>query len=256
MKQSLVFKARIYLYSDEQSNTLSSLQYWFTRACNYGSRVFFDNIGCRKAANRKWNQNHKRKRYNNDLTAMQLQKKIYRRIRKAYHLKSELACAVPRVVVARYRAVKTQMKNEPRSYQDRYTHKWHHYYRRLEDLWHPIAFHTPQAVLTRGRDWSFTHDRQNHQVLSLNTLGRRIKVRYFIPSYFKKYLKYPLKYGAAQVLHKRNHWTVHIAVQVTVPDMGKIRNVVGSDRGLNQLIIISIRIMSVVIVENTPALTT
>ncbi|XIF20042.1 MAG: Hypothetical protein AJITA_00755 [Acetilactobacillus jinshanensis] len=56
-----------------------------------------------------------------------------------YGLKSQLAESVPKTVLARY-----------------HTKQWHHCYKDVHWIWHPIHFRRPQVDLLAGRDWSLT----------------------------------------------------------------------------------------------------
>ena len=105
----------------------------------------------------------------------------------------------------------------------------------LDWLWKPVEFKRPQADLVRGRDYSFI---ENGGRISINTLGKRVKVTYDLPDCYKDYFDGPWSFGTAKLVSLKGKWYLHIPVSKEVPDTfdaHKPTHVVGIDRGLRFL---------------------
>lgn len=167
-----------------------------------------------------------------------VQKAIYHQLRDFFHLKSQMTISACKTVTARYKTVKTQMKNTPYKY--RYEDgTWESFERSLEWLQKPIYFHRPQADLVRGRDYRFEMDEKTgHESLSLNTLGKRIHVPYVVPNNFQEYFDGTWSFGTGKVVKLKGNWYFHIPMTKATPESvatTEPSHVVGIDRGLRFL---------------------
>jgi hypothetical protein len=111
---------------------------------------------------------------------MLLQEELYDEIRARFGLKSQMTISSFKTVAARYKTVREQLQRNPFKYQDE-DGKWIYISRTLEWLMKPIVFSRPQADLVRGRDYSFV---DNGTMISVNTLGKRVRVSFDVPEYF------------------------------------------------------------------------
>ena len=165
------------------------------------------------------------------LNFMDLQKQLYSEVRDICGLKSQMTISALKTVTARYKTVKEQLYQHPYRYKDK-DGDWHKITKTLEWLTKPIIFHRPQADLVRGRDYSFV---ENGMKLSLNTLGKRIKVTFDIPEYFKEYFDGSWSFGTGRIVSLNGEWYFHIPMTkecLDTFDADKPRHVVGIDRGL------------------------
>lgn len=215
MDLNRVIKARIVF--DNQNDILKMVesQESFRQGCNFVSDYIF----------------------NNDfpLNATALNKVVYNDLRKRFGLKSQMAQSCIRTVVARYKAVQTQLRKQrvwDGYKKDNHGKDVRNYINKdLTFLWKPIAFNRPQLDLVRNRDYSYTKDNK----MSLNTIHGRVVVK---PIYdgFKQYFDGSWTLGTAKILKSGKHWFMHIAVTKVVNDITmKPKNVVGIDRGLRQI---------------------
>ncbi|WP_373842420.1 RNA-guided endonuclease TnpB family protein [Limosilactobacillus sp.] len=214
MQQAITIKCKLKLQSpfDEMALTKSLEQY--RQACNYVSQYMFD--------------------HQFEMQQAVLNKALYHQLRSRYGLKAQMAQSVIRTTTARYRTVKTQLKQYPYRYnsgkQDKYGNDiWKTAPRTLEWLWHPINFKRPQLDLQRNRDWSIKAD----HVMSINTVNGRIKAP-FVCQGFDQYLDGTWQFGMAKILYTGNKWYMHISATKELPDYAKEQSehVVGIDRGL------------------------
>lgn len=199
--------------SEEDAALLCELTERYAEACTEISKYVFDN--------------------GFPLNFMDIQKAMYDDIRKTFQLKSQMTISSFKTVTARYKTVQDQLEKKPYRYEDEHG-EWRSIQRTLEWLQRPIVFSRPQADLVRGRDYSFTDD---GKVLSLNTLGKRIKVTFDVPEYFQEYFDGTWKFGTGKVVSLLGEWYFHIPVTkyIKPPDTDSIRHVVGIDRGLRFL---------------------
>ena len=167
-----------------------------------------------------------------ELRQVKLHQVLYRPLREAFKLRSQMTQSVFRTVKARYDAIQTQMKKRPCRYQDDQG-KWQQTPKDLTWLWQPVQFRRPQLDLVRGRDWSVKKDGN----LSLNTLQGRIVVIPVPTDHWESYFDGPWKLGTAKVVRSGRKWYLHISVSKVVPDYDKAQttHVVGIDRGLRFL---------------------
>ena len=165
------------------------------------------------------------------LNTVKLQIALYAGLREQFNLKAQMAISVLRTVTARYKAVRTQLKQKPYRYQDD-AGKWQKQAKDLTWLWRPVSFHRPQLDLVRGRDWSIRKDGS----FSLNTLAKRIIV-WPIMAHWANYFDGTWKLGTAKVLTSGGKWYLHIGATKAVPDyeQEQTTHVVGVDRGLRFL---------------------
>lgn len=159
---------------------------------------------------------------------------LYKDVRFMFGLKSQMSISVFKTVLARYKTVEEQVKQQTVSYSDE--NGTNYLFRKsLDWLQYPIHFRRPQADLVRGRDWGFLSGMAK---VSVNTLSGRMKCMYecrkdsrlFDPSW---------KHGGAKlVFHESDkNWYLHISVNKVFPetDRSKIRAIDGHDRGLINL---------------------
>ena len=214
MQQTITIKAK--LLTDSEMPEFNYLTEQFRKACNFVSD---------------WVFNH-----DFELNQLKINDAIYYQIRRDFKLKAQLTQSVIRAVVARYKAVQTQLANKPyRVWSGKYDKKSHKIYlsiaRDLTWLWQPIHFKRPQADLQRNRDWSLTAGK-----LSINTLNKRVKTAYVCYG-FDQYLDGSWKLGLAKLIKNGKHWYFYISASKELPDYQKsqTRHVIGIDRGLNFL---------------------
>ena len=198
----------------EEKLLLQDLTSRYAAACNYISQYIFEN--------------------GFEINSINLQKVLYTPIREQFSLKSQMSISVLKTVTARYRAVKEQLFQNPYKYQDE-NGNWQYITKTLEWLWRPISFKRPQADLVRGRDYSFVND---GTLLSLNTLGKRIKVSFDVPEAFKSYFSGEWTFGGGKLVRMNGEWYFHIAMSRQSEreySNDTVRHVVGIDRGLRFL---------------------
>ncbi|WP_241960253.1 transposase, partial [Lactobacillus helveticus] len=174
-----------------------------------------------------------------ELKQSKLNKALYHDLRDKFELKSQMAQSAIKIVIARYKTVKTQLFQHPFRYD---TGKkdgkgrgiWAQIYRDLTWLWQPINFKRPQLDLQRGRDWSYLSTTNQ---LSLNTLNGRRKVD-FVCKGFDQYLdQTKWKFGSLKMLQLRGKWYIHLSATTAIPEFEAEQavHVVGIDRGLRFL---------------------
>lgn len=204
-------KLRIHV-TPEQELLFRQMTEQYRQACNFVSQYIFDN------------------QFN--LVYQNLNKELYGDLRNLFGLKSQLAQSSIKTTIAKYKTVKQQLFQNPYKYKDE-NGNWQRITKTLEWLWKPVLFSRPQADLVRNRDYSFV---DNRQILSINTLGKRIKCT-FESEHFAEYLDSSYEFGTAKLIELKGLWYLHIPVSKTVEDFQKenVRHVVGIDRGLRFL---------------------
>lgn len=214
MEQTVIIKVKLKLEDPKISDSFKRTMEQYRQACNYISQYIFD--------------------HDFVLGQNKLSKALYQDIRQRFGLKSQMTQSAIRNVVARYRAVKTQLSQKPYRYdsgeKDNQGHAiWKSAKRDLTWLWRPVYFKRPQVDLQRNRDWSILKD--GH--MSLNTINKRVKVTPVCHG-FDQYMDHTWKFGIAKLLHEGNKWMLHISATKELPDvdLSEINNVVGLDRGL------------------------
>lgn len=214
MDVSITVKVRLKLSDSQVGNQLRNMMEQYTNACNYVSQYIID--------------------HNFELKQSELNKALYYDLRDRFNLKAQLAQSVLKTVIARYKAINTQMKQRDYRYQDINTGKWYHEKRDVTYIQHCPKFRRLQADLVRRRDWSYSSSTQQ---LSINTLNERVKVTSICKG-FDKYLDGTWKFGTAKLLTVGNKWYLHIAATKEFDDFDKqqVKHVVGIDRGLRQMI--------------------
>lgn len=213
-EQTVSIKLKIKLHNSQDAKELKELMIAFRNGCNYVSEYIFNHQFI--------------------LNKNKIQNAIYYDLRTTYHLKAQLAISCIRSTVARYKAVKTQLANNPYWYDTGKKNKngkaiWKSVPRDLTWLWYPINFKRPQADLQRNRDWS----KLANGDLSVAGLTKRVKVTPVCKG-FDQYFDGTWKLGAAKLLFNNQKWYLHISVTKDIPELGNqaIKNVVGLDRGL------------------------
>lgn len=150
-------------------------------------------------------------------------------------LNTAMVQSVYRTVKARYDTVETQLIKKPyRVWSGQYNKKGKKIYlsieRDLEWLQKPIHFKRPQADYLRNTNYSFTKHYNN---ISLNVLGKRIKVEYS-HNFNKLLFAKTSKLGTAKLVSRCGHWYLHIPVTIDLTPLNndQIQHIVGIDRGL------------------------
>ena len=182
-------------------------------ACNFVSQYIFDS---------------------GETNLTKIHEALYLDIRANFNLKSQLAISAARTVVARYGTIKEQLEKKPFKYKDE-NGDWQYITRTLEWLWKPVFFSCPQADLVRNRDYSFVDGGKS---LSINTLGKRVKVSFDVPANFEKYFDGSWKFGTAKLVSLNDDWYLHIPMtkeESDELDISMPKHVVGIDRGLRFL---------------------
>lgn len=195
MNITLTAKQQIFP-NEKQIESFKATMETYTKALNFVSEWIFDNSF--------------------NLKQFSVHKEIYHRIRETFNLKSQLTQNAIRDVIARYKAVETQLKNKGNQ---------------LEHLWYPLNFKTPQLTLTRDRDYSFLKTGQ----VSINTNDKREKVDITFKN--REQFLDNHKLGEAKLITKNDKWYLYISATKEYPEFQKenVQHVVGIDRGLRFL---------------------
>lgn len=198
--------------SSEQETLLRQMTEQYRQACNFISEYVFT--------------------HSFDLNFFSLNKVLYRDIRGKFRLKSQLAQSSIKTVIARYNTVKEQLLEHPYRYKDE-KGEWQSIPKTLEWLFKPVYFSRPQTDLVRNRDYSFV---ENGSLLSINTIGERIKCTYE-REHFKEYFDGSWRFGTAKLVELKGLWYLHIPVTREKEDFKKenVKHIVGIDRGLRFL---------------------
>lgn len=210
---------KLHIHPDEAGVALlKELTVKYSCACNYVSEYVFD--------------------HGFILNFMELQKALYNDVRRECGLKSQFTISSLKTVTARYKTIRTQLAKKPYKYQNG-NGDWQFIPRTLEWLTKPVSFRRPQADLVRGRDYSFVNGASGEKLLSLNTLGGRIKVTFDIPDCFEEYFDGSWSFGTGKIVSLLGEWYFHIPVTKTTdkeltPD--NVKHVVGLDRGLRFIV--------------------
>ena len=201
------------LPTEDEASELSIMSEQYRQACNFVSEYIFNN--------------------GFDLNSYSLQKVLYSDVRKKFGLKSQMTVSVFRTVTARYKTVLEQLRQNPYKYEDE-NGDWQFIAKSLEWIWKPIYFSRPQVDLVRSRDYCFLLE--SHK-LSLNTLGRRIKVNY-VDNCWSEYFDGTWTFGTGKIVNAKGHWYFHIPVTKETDESfskEQVQHVVGIDRGLRFL---------------------
>lgn len=216
MEINLTSKLRIVFQSDADRKSAYNTLIAYRDACNYISQYIF----------------------NNDFVLRQseLQSALYHEIRKQFGLKSQMTQSVFKTVIARYKTVQSQLRKQ--RVWDCYKKDNHgkdvpnYINKDLTFLWKPLEFKRPQLDLVRNRDYSFKNN-----VLSINTINGRIHVQ--IHGLLENpYFDGSWTLGTGKVVRSGKHWFFHVATSKEVPSfkLGRLKHVVGIDRGLRQIL--------------------
>ena len=219
MDQTITIKAKLLNIDEETAQSFMQTMVKYKDACNFISQYVFD--------------------HDFELKQSKLNKALYRDLRNKFGLKSQMAQSAIKTVIARYKTVRTQLKQKPYRYdtgkKDGKGHAiWAQTFRDLSWLWYPIKFKRPQLDLQRNRDWSYLSATKQ---ISLNTLQGRKKVD-FVCKGFDQYLDADKwKFGTIKLLQFKNQWYIHLSATVSLPEYQaeKAEHVVGIDRGLRFL---------------------
>ena len=208
--QGITIKVKLDLQHNEDVSKIINTMEHYRQACNYVSEYIFT--------------------HGFQLNPLKLQKEIYNDIRVRFRLKSMMAQSAIRSTIARYKTVKTQLKQNPYKFQDKNTKKWYSVFRNLEWLDKPINFVRPQVDLVRNRDWS----KLANGKLSINTLWGRIFATPVCSDNFEKYFSSDWKLGGAKLIEHGGNWYLHISATKSIEDVNteQIAHIVGIDRGI------------------------
>ena len=216
MDLNRVIKARIVFDNQNDIVKMVESQEAYRQGCNFVSDYIFN--------------------HGFQLNATALNKFVYSDLRERFGLKSQMAQSCIRTVVAQYKTIQTQLRKQrvwDGYKKDNHGNEVKSYINKdLDFLWKPIVFSRPQLDLVRNRDYSYTKDGK----ISLNTIHGRVVVK---PIYngFEQYFDGSWTLGTAKILKSGKHWFMHIAVTKELNDQEpEIKNVVGIDRGLRQLV--------------------
>lgn len=213
MIQSLTAKVRLYPTA-EQSECFQNVAEQYEQVCNIVSEWYFDN-----------HFKVNRKQFNHEM---------YHDLREKFpKLNSAMVQSTYRTVEARYKTVKTQLRQHPYHFKDINTNQWYRYKRDLSWLRKPIKFKRPQADYVRNLNYSFV---QKGTKISLNVLGQRIKVAYN-DQYTQDWFSHDAHLGTAKLVQAQGHWFLHIPVTLEIDEWTAKQNqhAVGIDRGLRQI---------------------
>lgn len=202
-------KLRLYPSAD-QALQLQKMVVEYQRLCNLASQWVFDN--------------------GFPLGSFTLNKALYNDYRKNSALNSQMVQSVFRTVTARYKTVHTQFARKPYHYQAE-NGTWQNVKRDVTWLWKPVKFIRPQADFVRRSNWSFV---KNGTLLSLTTLGKRIKMSFSVKG-FDDLMSW--HFGTAKLVKTCDHWFLHVSVTKQVADFDRqaVSHVVGINRGLRFL---------------------
>lgn len=143
------------------------------------------------------------------LKQIPLQKAVYDDLREKFGLKSQMACNVPRTVIAKFKSNKSNTNQ-----------------------WIKPDFKKPFLALSFNRDFSILAN----DTFSIGTLDGRIKIP-FSRKGFEKYFDDKCTFGGANLIKKKDKFYLCISVTYDIPDVQieDINNVVGIDRGIRFL---------------------
>ena len=216
MDISLTRKIRLYPTA-EQASQLQVVMLEYQQLCNEASQYLFDNSLFEKS---------KLQRRLNDA--------LYYQFRDNSFLGAGLIQSVFKTVIARYKTVATQMKQQPFKYWDDNDKQLYKIKRDLSWLQKPIKFRRPQADYVRTKNYSLANQAKQ---ISLNGVTGRLKVNYDLRNQ-AFLLRDDIKLGTAKLVTSGNHWFFHVSFTMCVPDfqLNNVKHVVGIDRGLRFII--------------------
>ena len=216
MDISLTRKIRLYPTA-EQASQLRAVMLEYQRLCNEASQYLFDNSLFEKS---------KLQRRLNDA--------LYYQFRDNSFLGAGLIQSVFKTVIARYKTVATQMKQQPFKYWDDNDKRLYKIKRDLSWLQKPIKFRRPQADYVRTKNYSLANQAKQ---ISLNGVTGRLKVNYDLRNQ-DFLLRDDIKLGTAKLVTSGNHWFFHVSFTMCVPDfqLDNVKHVVGVDRGLRFIV--------------------
>lgn len=221
VKHVEVLKLQIYP-SFEQQLLFKQTQIAFTQACQFVSDSIFEN--------------------DFELNQKTLRKWLYLRLREEFALPSALAQSVIKVVIAKYKTIRSQFSKQPFCFTDYYESvpkgqkkTVYRVFKTLEWLRKPVQFSKPFVEFMRNINYTIRSDGS----ISIGTLtGREIVTGQWNVDYFRNKFKEDWNFGSAILLERKDKWYLHISVSCDVdePDKENISQIVGIDRGLRQII--------------------
>lgn len=216
MEMTLTKKVRLYPTA-QQADELLKVMTEYQRLCNETSQYGFNY--------QLFEQSKLQKKLNDAL---------YYSFRNSSFLGAGLIQSVFKTVIARYRTVKTQMKQHPFKYWDPVEKRLYRINRDLSWLQKPLMFRRPQADYVRTKNYSLVNDAQQ---ISLNGVNGRLKVAYDLRNR-DFLLRDDLKLGTAKLVKSGGHWFFHVSYTFDVSDfnLNNVQHVVGIDRGLRFIV--------------------
>jgi IS605 OrfB family transposase len=184
--QTITAKIQIYP-NDKQIESLNVTRRAYQKAMNWLSERVFET---------------------RELKQAKLQELYYQKIRADFDLKSQMACTLVRLVIAKYKSAKSNGHD-----------------------WSLVKFRNFEYDMSWNRDYSI-----NKSIFSINTLDGRIKVEYN-PNGMQKYFDGSWSFGTAKVVNKYGKWFLHIPMskEIDLLNDSDINNIVGIDLGINFL---------------------
>ena len=163
---------------------------------------------------------------NHSLSAQNIQKSLYEKIREKFGLTAQMTCSAIRTVVAKYKTIKTTLKNKA---------KFNKLCRRAKklELWDfKPDFKQPQCDLLWNRDYSFI--KGNDGIFSISTISGRIKVPFQNNGMDHYFDKSRYTFGTAHLTQKKGKFYLLVSIKEQVEECKseEVKQVVGIDRGI------------------------
>lgn len=163
---------------------------------------------------------------NHSLSTQNIQKALYEEIRENFSLTAQMTCSAIRTVVAKYKTIKTTLKNKA---------KFNKLCRRAKkpELWDfKPDFKHPQCDLLWNRDYSFI--KGNDGIFSISTISGRIKVPFQNNGMEHYFDKSRYTFGMAHLTQKKGKFYLLVSIKEQVEECKseEVKQVVGIDRGI------------------------
>lgn len=202
-------KIQLLPYKEAQKSLLASMEQ-YRLACNFIS----ENI----------TENH-------SLSAQNIQKALYEEIREKFGLTAQMTCSAIRTVIAKYKTIKTTLKNKTVSENSKKLKK--NKKSKETELWDfKPEFKVPQCDLLWNRDYSFI--KGNDGIFSISTTSGRIKVPFQNDGMEHYFDKSRYTFGTAHLTQKEGKFYLLVSVKEQVEECKpeEVKQVVGIDRGI------------------------
>lgn len=168
---------------------------------------------------------------NHSLSAQNIQKALYEEIREKSGLTAQMTCSAIRTVIAKYKTIKTTLKNKTVSENSKKLKK--NKKSKETELWDfKPEFKVPQCDLLWNRDYSFI--KGNDGIFSISTISGRIKVPFQNNGMEHYFDKSRYTFGTAHLTQKKGKFYLLVSVKEQVEECKpeEVKQVVGSDRGI------------------------